>query len=179
MFKAKMIYIYQTEALLNESITLRKPMAEILQTMETDGSEEKAFEFLTAFRKPVKQFAHRVLKFDDSKGLKYHEMWYSPIDLRLEHVHVTNHLHDVQDAAKMSVVAIPLCYILGADNTHASKYCVITNWWKVRVNNGDCTLPGLTQVCIATMTLCNLNLNRNPKLKFVMARSTCKSNVIK
>ena len=110
MSKAKTIYIYRTEALLNESITSRKPIAGILRTVEKrDGSDEKAFEFLTVFRKPVKQFAHRVLKFDDSKGLKYHGMWHSPIDLRLEHVHVTNHFHDVQHEAKMSAVAIPLC----------------------------------------------------------------------
>jgi hypothetical protein len=98
---------------------------------KTDGSNEKAFEFLTVFRKPIKQFAHRVLKFDDSNGLQYHGMWYSPIALCLEHVQVTNHMHDVQHSAKMSAVAIPLHSILGPDHIDASKYCVITNWWKV------------------------------------------------
>jgi hypothetical protein len=102
---------------------------------------KKLFEFLTVFCKAVKQFAHCVLKFDDSKGLLYHGMWYSPIDVRLEHVQVTNHMHDVQDATKMSAVVIPLYCVLDADHTEASKYCVVTNWWKVRINNGDYVLP--------------------------------------
>ena len=70
-------------------------------------------------------------------------MWYSPIDLHLEHVQVTNHMHDVQHPAKMSAVAIPLHFILGPDHIDASKYCVITNWRKVRINNGHCVLPRL------------------------------------
>jgi hypothetical protein len=66
MFKAKQIYIYRSESLLNECIALRKPIAGLLQTVEkTDGSNEKAFEFLMVFRKPIKQFAHHVLQFDD------------------------------------------------------------------------------------------------------------------
>jgi hypothetical protein len=144
MFKAKTIYIYRSESLLDECIAWRKPIAGLLQTVEkTDGSNEKAFEFLTVFRKPIKQFAHRVLKFDDSNGLQYHGMWYSPIALCLEHVQVTNHMHDVQHSAKMSAVAIPLHSILGPDHIDASKYCVITNWWKVRINNGHYVLPRL------------------------------------
>jgi hypothetical protein len=132
MFKATTIYIYRSESLLNECIASRKPMAGLLQTVEkTDGRNEKAFEFLRVFRKPVKQFAHRVLKFDDSNGLQYHGMWYSPIALCLEHVQVTNFMHDVQHPEKLSVVANPLHYILGPDHIDASKYCVITNWWKV------------------------------------------------
>ena len=74
MFKAKTIYIYRSESLLDECIAWRKPIAGLLQTVEkTDGSNEKAFEFLTVFRKP-QQFAHRVLKFDDSNGLQHHGM---------------------------------------------------------------------------------------------------------
>jgi hypothetical protein len=65
------------------------------------------------------------------------------LDLHLEHVQVTYHMHDVLDPAKMAAVAIPLYYILGVDHPDASRYCVITNWWTVRINNGRCAPPRL------------------------------------
>ena len=62
-----------------------------------------------------------------------------------EPVQVTNNLYDIQDPAKMAAVAVPLHYILeeGQPQPHCNKYCVITNWWKVRIAGGDYVLPTL------------------------------------
>ena len=142
MFKKRTIYIYRNENMLNEAVAEGKPIAGILKSVEKEGGE-KAFEFQTVFRKPVKQFARRVLTFNDGDGLQFHGMWYSPVSLEAEHVHVGTTLHEVQDAAKMAAVAVPLHYILGEGHADGDKYCVITNYWKVRLNNGDYLLPTL------------------------------------
>ena len=49
----------------------------------------------------------------------------------------------IKDAAKMSVVAIPLRYIAGKDNENSNKYCCISNWWKVRSRHGQFVMPTL------------------------------------
>jgi hypothetical protein len=142
MFKHSTIYIYRNEGMLNASIASRKPISGVLQ-VEEDADGKKAFEFYVAFRKPVKMFARRKVVFNDSEGSHFHGMWYAGIDVEDEHVQDTHSLADIQSAAKMAAMAIPLWYIIGEGKEDSNKYCVITNWWKERTNTGSYALPTL------------------------------------
>lgn len=144
MFKDKTIYIYRNESALEHAVTHLKPIAGYLHSV-TQANGEKAFEFLAVYRRPVKEFAQRLLTFNDNDGVQFHGMWYSTINVNNEPVQVTNNLYDIQDPAKMAAVAVPLHYILeeGQPQPHGNKYCVITNWWKVRISGGDYVLPTL------------------------------------
>ena len=140
MFKDKTIYVYRKESVLNDSIAHRKPIAGILQVV-TKENGAKAFEFLTVCRKPVKKFARHLLTFNDAEGVHFHGMWYAPIQVAEQHVQVADRFYDIQESGKMAAVAIPLRYTQPGE--HGDKYCVITNWWKVRIKGGDYVLPGL------------------------------------
>ena len=56
----------------------------------------------------------------------------------------TKQFSDIQLSAKMTVVAIPLRYILGDDHPHANKFYVMTNWWKERMADGAYDMPRLS-----------------------------------
>jgi len=43
----------------------------------------------------------------------------------------------------LSAVAIPLWYVLGKEHPDALKYCVLTNYWKVRMSDGWHRMPKL------------------------------------
>ena len=49
----------------------------------------------------------------------------------------------IKQVAKMAAVAIPLHYVTGRQHEHSLKYCVITNWWRERMQNGLYELPSL------------------------------------
>jgi hypothetical protein len=52
-------------------------------------------------------------------------------------------MKELQAVAKMSAVAIPLSYIVGGEHKDSKKFCVITNWWKYRMEDGSYHLPTL------------------------------------
>lgn len=137
MWKIRTIYIYRNQYVLNQAVAQFKPLAGILQSVET------GFEFLTVCRKPVKQFARYKLTFSDGEGVQYHGMWYAGIELTEDHVGVTGSQDAIKEEAKMSAVAIPLWYIIGEGKPDSNKYCVITNYWRVRIHNGRYVLPSL------------------------------------
>ena len=103
----------------------------------------RAFTFYLVFRKPTKLFARRRVDFNDVAGVHFCGLWYAPISVEQEHIQVTNSLNDIKEAAKMSVVAIPMWYIIGKGKADSEKYCVISNWWKVRSITGQYVLPTL------------------------------------
>ena len=71
-------------------------------------------------------------------------MWCAPASLGSEECSppVTD-FKAVQDKAQMSAIAVPLWYAYGKDHKDANKYCVITNWWKIRTQNGLYSHPRL------------------------------------
>lgn len=140
MYKKSTIYIYRNRQQLQDAINNERPIAGILQMAE-DG---KTFEFNAIFRKPVKQFGRRKVLFSDHTGVHFFGMWYSEITVATENeTHTIRSMAEIQEAARMSAVAIPLWYILGQGHPNSSKYCVITNWWKPRNMAGDYCLPTL------------------------------------
>lgn len=142
MTKKKTIYVYRNEQRLNEAIAAKKPIAGIVEVKEVDG--KTAFEFHTVYRKPVKQFARRKVTFDDADGIFNHGLWCAKISVQeQESVQSTSSFSDIQAAAQLSAVAIPLWYIIGKDHPDSFKYCVITNWWKYRMRDGWYRLPTL------------------------------------
>ena len=149
MHKKSTIYIYRNLALLEEAIEKVKPIAGFLQVEQRPsktggGDGKKTFVFYTVHRHPVKQFARRELEFLDQKGIQHHGMWYADVKAHVENVQITDSFVDIQEAAKMSAVAIPLRYIIKEERDDLKdKYCVITNYWKVRNPNGCYSLPRL------------------------------------
>ncbi len=135
--------------MLEEAVEKVKPIAGFLQveqrSSETGGlDEKKTFVFYTVHRHPVKQFARRELEFLDQKGIHHHGMWYANVKAHVENVQITDSFVDIQVAAKMSAVAIPLRYILKEEREDLKgKCCVITNYWKVRNPTGCYSLPRL------------------------------------
>lgn len=137
MQKNKTIYVYRNEKQLNDSVSAKKPLAGTVELMD-DG---QSFEFYTVHRKPVKQFVRRRVTFDDTNGLFYHGMWCAEVEVQVDEVSSTEDFKQVQSAARMAAVAIPLWYIIGKDKPDSNKYCVITNWWKYRMKDGGYRLP--------------------------------------
>ena len=128
---------------MNAAIAAKKPLAGIVEvTNSPDG--KTSFEFQTVHRKPVKQFARRRVNFNDHSGEHFHGLWCANIEVEeSESVQSTRHFADIQSAAKLSAVAIPLWYLVGKNHASAYKYCVITNWWKYRMSDGWFRMPSL------------------------------------
>ena len=101
--------------MLNQAVAQFKPLAGILQSVET------GFEFLTVCRKPVKQFARYKLTFSDGEGVQYHGMWYAGIELTEDHGGVTGLQDAIKEDRKMSAVAIPLWYIIREGKPDSNK----------------------------------------------------------
>ena len=143
MWKKSTIYIYRNEAEFNRAIVGGKPIAGILRRqIGSDG-----FDFYAVMRIPVKQFGMRKVSFDDTNGTKFYGLWYTDMEIATSNDQslTCNKFEVIQEAAKMSVVAIPLRYILGKDKPDSNKFCVIANWWKVRNSKGEYVLPTLDQ----------------------------------
>ena len=115
----------------------------VKESTSTIISGKKAFEFFTVHRKPVKQFARRRVVFDDKEGLSFHGMWCAKIKVEEEKVPLTSDFTEIQGAAKLSAVALPLWYIIGKNHPDSDKFCVITNWWRYRMSDGTYKLPSL------------------------------------
>jgi hypothetical protein len=144
MTKIKTIYIYRNEKHLNDSVAASKPLAGMVEVTTTDTGET-ALEFQIIFRQPVKQFARRKVVFNDGEGMAFHGLWWAGIQVEQEEESLppTANFTEIQSAAKLSAIAIPLCYVIGHDKANSNKYCVITNWWKERMSDGCYRLPTL------------------------------------
>ena len=60
-----------------------------------------------------------------------------------ESIAETKSFADIQSDAGYSAVAIPLWYLLGDEHSDSNKYCVITNWWDYRMQDGSYDQPTL------------------------------------
>jgi hypothetical protein len=143
MTKTKTIYVYRNEKHLNDAVAASKPLAGFVVVKTTDRGDTN-FEFQIVYRKPVKQFARLKVVFNDGDGIAFHGLWWAGIEVEQDEiVQSTDDFSDVQADAKLSAVAIPLCYVIGHEKANSKKYCVITNWWKERMCDGSYRLPTL------------------------------------
>jgi hypothetical protein len=145
MTKTKTIYVYRNEKHLNDAVAASKPLAGVVEVKTNGSTGETSFEFQIIFRKPVKQFARRKVVFNDVEGMAFHGLWWAGIQVEQEEESVpsTDNFTDIQSAAKLSAIAIPLRYVIGHEKANSNKYCVITNWWKERMSDGGYRLPTL------------------------------------
>ena len=138
MTKKRTIYVCRNEKALKEAISDKKPLAGMVQVVKSNG--RTVFEFEVVFREPVKILARRRVTFEDLTGVSHHGLWCAKIHVEDEFVQSAL-FADIQSAAKLSAVAIPLWCIVGKQHAHADKYCVITNWWRYRMCDGGYRLP--------------------------------------
>ena len=79
-------------------------------------------------------------------GVSLNGMWYAPISQFDTSVEICpQSVAGITQVAKMAAIAIPLKHIVGEDHVDCYKYCVITNWWKEREEDGRYSLPGLNR----------------------------------
>lgn len=143
MTKNRTIFVYRNAGHLEDFAASKKPLAGIVEVKEGLTGEAE-YEFQLVYREPKKLFARRRLAFKDSKGLYYHGMWCAPAEMEeAGRIPSFTSFREVQSVAKISAVAIPLRYIIGNDKKDSLKYCVITNWWKYRMEDGTYSLPTL------------------------------------
>ena len=125
---------------MEDAIAELKPIAGLVEMEDTPTGEMPVFKVV--HRRPVKTLVRRSLLFEDDKGTNFHGLWCADIQLEEEGIPAAS-LSEVQSKARLSAVAIPLWYVLGKNSANATKYCVITNWWKYRMKNGTYCLPKL------------------------------------
>ena len=145
MTKGKTIFVYRNENQLNDALLLKKPIAGIIELNGCGRDGAPKFEFKAVYRKPVKQFARRPVHFKDNDGVMFHGLWCAKIQMEEEQTPSTSSFGDIQAAAQLSAVAIPLSYVVGNKSPDADKYCVITNWWKHRMPDGSYGLLSLEE----------------------------------
>ena len=122
----------------------KKPISGILvHDGITPGNEQGTLEFYAVYR--VQQsFAWYRIVFDDNDGVSRGGLWYASLSKANDCMQeAPRDMKTLQQVAKMSTVAIPMSYGVGPNKPDSNKYCVITNWWKERNQNGHYTMPGL------------------------------------
>lgn len=149
MKKARTYYIYKNKALLEESINKHEPVSGILVS---DGPTGIPTMYLV-HRDRGKSFGCVKVSFLDNEGIHMCGLWYAPVafeDTELP-APITNR-EDITNIAKSATIAIPLRYTLGDTNENSMKYCVLTNWWKERNQNGKYQLPTLPVILYEGMS---------------------------
>ena len=81
--------------------------------------------------------------FDNAEGAICCGSWYAPLKVEDLASKAPSTEAKIKQVAKMAAVAIPLHYVTGRQHEHSLKYCVITNWWRKRMQNGVYELPSL------------------------------------
>ena len=143
MEKKRTVYIFRNEEKLQAILESRKPIPGIVTMKKTDTGE-KVHQMYIVLRLPGRSFGWQKVDFDDKNGVDFSGLHFA--DMQLGEVDKTNcpqSLEGIQSIAQMAALAIPLRYVLGDDHADAYKFCVITNWWKERVQNGTFALPTL------------------------------------
>lgn len=138
MAKARTFYIYKREAEIRNAVQNVEPVTGIV----IKGTDASAGMFLL-YKKPGKELGWVKASFQDTEGVSVTGLWYAPIFLEEATRECPQSMSHLQKVARMATVAIPLHYGLGKNHEHASKYCVLTNWWKERDETGRYLLPTL------------------------------------
>lgn len=138
MSKLKTFYCYRSKQVLDRAIEERKPISGIL----VHNQHSTTLVFYALFME--RGYYNWVeIVFDDKKGVAKGGLWYSPMATKEPTQKPPTNFKDIQNLAKMSTVAIPMCYGIGSSHPDSFKFCVITNWWKERQKDGRYAQPGL------------------------------------
>ena len=138
MKKARTYYIYKRHSDLREAIDNQKPLSGIL-LRASDGSPQ----FYVVYKVPGKHFGWYKVSFNDTEGIKLGGLWYAPLEAEEANAPPSS-VAEITKLARSSTIAIPLRYACGSGYAHASKYCVLTNWWRERNHMGQYVLPTLS-----------------------------------
>jgi hypothetical protein len=156
MSKTRTIYVYKSKEILDSALADHKPIAGIVvhrQDADRNNEEEDIndkMELYATYRIRRKKgqlqspYGWCRIAFDDSRGESHGGLWYAPF--KKEDVRALPPMSEdgLAKIAKMSAVAIPFSYAIGDSTLENSfNYCVITNWWKERTQEGKYMLPGL------------------------------------
>ena len=136
--KARTVYIYKNKAELVQAVNNADPIAGAI--FKSSQGEPVLY---AIFRLPQRSFGWVRIKFDDTSGSNFAGSWYAPLATEETSVSPPNSVKKIKALCKMAAVAIPLKYCVKANNAHRHKYCVITNWWKERNNQGGYLFPNL------------------------------------
>lgn len=139
MSKFKTFYCYRSEESIEGALDENLPVSGILVHNETDRSK---LDFYVLY-KSKKKYGWKKIIFHDHDGVFVGGLWYAPMERTGPTQVVPDDFEGIQTLAKMSTVAIPMRYGIGAGSHDSNKYCVITNWWKERQKDGRYTKPPL------------------------------------
>ena len=135
MMKNKVIYVYRSETTLRRAHVEGKPIAGFVEVVD------KAFQFKVVFRQSG-GFVKQIVNFNDRKGKYRHSLWCAPLELGGTEEPISD-FSEIQKGARLAAVAIPNSYSIGPGKSESNKYCVLTNWWKLRERDGTYRLPCL------------------------------------
>ena len=136
MKKRKVIYVYRSEATFRRAFAEGKPIAGFVE------ATNKACQFKVTFRQS-RGFVKQHLNFNDRKGGYRHSLWCAPLELGDVEEEPISDFSEIQKTARLAAVAIPNSYSVGPGKHDSNKYCVLTNWWKLRQRDGSYCLPTL------------------------------------
>ena len=163
MVKAKTIYIYKNREELETALAQHKPIAGVLvddaNKEDQEGSAacqqpiQHVLSYYAVFYEERRELGWLPLVFKDKEGECFCGLWYAPLIVSGSSATMKcpSTLRKLQELAKMAAVAIPRWYALGRDHDSIQRehpaflnsYCVITNYWKERNQNGRYMLPEL------------------------------------
>ena len=139
MLKARTIHIYRNRNMIEVAVANHHPIAGAILPDKTTGNP-KFFAVYKVGRKSVDWIG---IEFDDLSGSNICGSWYAPLSMVETTVRPPRNVRGLKKAAKMAAVAIPLKYCVSESHPCRHKYCVLTNWWKERVQNGTYVFPRL------------------------------------
>lgn len=145
MEKQKTVYVFRNHEKLLEAADELKPIPCIV-TICQNSSGMNIYQLYAVCRMPGRSFGWCKMNFKDNEGVSFYG--YHCAEMQLDDVDedtCPQSLHAIQKKAQMAAIAIPLRYVFLHEPLHVdrNKYCVITNWWKERQDDGDFRLPGL------------------------------------
>lgn len=142
--KAKTIYVYLNELALQGAIDNVRPIAGMIAPDESGKPR-----MLAVFKKPAKQFGWKEISFDDTNGKVICCAWYAPINAVAFGMQCPQNKKGIHKKAHMSAVAVPYRFMADQNyrksslDDHREKYCVITDTWMERVEDGLYVKPAL------------------------------------
>ena len=153
MHKARTIYIYRNRGELESALQNNEPISGIIISEQAPGAAARTSELYVVFRvkkeknmQNSSRFGWLKIEFRDNLGEQRGGLWYAPINVNVMPgaAPAPASEEEISTVAKMAAVAIPQRYATGEMNTESSrKYCVITNWWKERSQEGTYKLASL------------------------------------
>jgi hypothetical protein len=140
MSKARTFYIYKNLQTLEMSLEQHEPITGVVSLLEDKP------QFFVVYRMGRHLLNWKMVEFNDDAGVHVFGMWYAEIVLLDTELAAPANIKLLTQTAKMSAMAIPLHYCVEPKNMvdDQNKYCVITNWWRERDQDGGYCFPKLS-----------------------------------